>query len=169
MGNLQTDEQLIADQVRVPAALDEVWEAWTTEEGARGFFAPACRINLQPGGAYEMLFDLEAKPGDQGGEGMIVLAVQPKHMLSFTWSAPPHLRTVRGQMTHVVVRMQQTGPQETSIILRHDGWGDSGEWIDAFQYFSRAWSQIVLPRLQYRFEHGPVDWSNPPPFGRDHG
>ncbi|MHC5039210.1 MAG: hypothetical protein ACYTHM_18030 [Planctomycetota bacterium] len=26
----------------------------------------------------------------------------------------------------------------------------------------KAWLQVVLPRLRYRFKHGPVDWRNPP-------
>jgi hypothetical protein len=26
----------------------------------------------------------------------------------------------------------------------------------------RAWKNIVLPGLQYRFEREPVDWNNPP-------
>ncbi len=33
---------------------------------------------------------------------------------------------------------------------------------EAYDYLVRAWSDIVLPRLKYRFEKGPVDWNNPP-------
>lgn len=157
-------ERVIIGQVDVPAPLADVWHAWTTEEGAQSFFAPRCRIDLKPGGTYEMLFDLDAEHGEQGGEGMMVLAVQPKRMLAFTWNAPPDLPSVRGQMTHVVVRMFETEAGDTRVTLRHDGWGDGNEWEDAFQYFSRAWSDVVLPRLRYRFQSGPVDWSNPPTF-----
>ncbi len=157
-------ERAITGQVDVPAPLADVWHAWTTEEGAQTFFAPRCRIDLKPGGAYEMLFDLDAEHGDQGGEGMVVLAVQPKSMLAFTWNAPPNLPTVRGQMTHVVVRMFETDEGQTRVTLRHDGWGDGSEWDDAFQYFSRAWPEVVLPRLRYRFQSGPLDWTDPPAF-----
>jgi len=155
-------ERVIDSEVTVPAPIAEVWEAWTTEGGARTFFAPQCRIELRPGGAYEMLFDLAAEPGKQGGEGMIVLAIDPQRMLSFTWNAPPSLPAVRAQMTHVVVRLSETGTGDTHVTLRHDGWGTGGEWDAAFDYFSRAWSGVVLPRLKYRFAHGPVDWSDPP-------
>jgi uncharacterized protein YndB with AHSA1/START domain len=92
-------EKVITVQIQVPAPVPEVWKAWTTEEGAQSFFAPRCRIDLRPGGAYEMLFDLEAEPGKQGGEGMVVMAVQPERMLAFTWNAPPHLSSVRDQRT----------------------------------------------------------------------
>jgi uncharacterized protein YndB with AHSA1/START domain len=161
--NEQTDiERAITAEVIVRAPLSEVWRAWTTKEGAESFFAPRCTIDLKPGGAYEMLFDLEVEPGKQGGEGMIVLGVQPQRMLSFTWNAPPDLPTVRGQMTHVVMRLFESDAGSTRVTLRHDGWGHGGEWDAAFRYFSRAWGEIVLPRLKYRFEHAPVDWSNPP-------
>ena len=92
---------------------------------------------------------------------MRVMSVQQMKMLSFTWNAPPALSTVRRQRTHVVVRFfaEEAG---TRVTLHHDGWGSGGEWDEAYDYFGRAWKQIVLPRLKYRFEYGPVDWSDPP-------
>lgn len=156
----------ITYEISVPGSLSEVWNAWTTEEGAKTFFAPSCRIELRPGGAYEMLFNLDAPHGEQGGEGMIILSIQPEKMLSFTWNAPPNLATVRGEMTHVVVRLESRGPDETLVQLVHDGWGEDGEWDQAFDYFTRAWGETVLPRLKYRFEQGPIDWEDPPALGK---
>jgi hypothetical protein len=65
-------------------------------------------------------------------------------------------------MTHVVIRIFDAGAGETRVTLRHDGWGEGNEWDEAIQYFSSAWADVVLPRLKYRFESGPVDWNNPP-------
>ena len=161
MGNAQNAERVITAGIDVPSPPADVWRAWTTKEGAERFFAPRCNIDLKPGGAYEMLFDLEAERGKQGGEGMVVLAVQPQRMLAFTWNAPPSLPEVRGQRTHVVVRFF---PDEgrTRVTLFHDGWGSGGEWDKAFEYFQKAWKDVVLPRLKYRFEQGPIDWNHPP-------
>jgi len=159
-------EKQINFQIIIPASLPDVWQAWTTEEGARTFFAPAGNIELKPGGAYEMLFNLAAPPGEQGGEGMIILAVQEEKALSFTWNAPPNLPEVRGQMTHVILYFEEIKPDETLVKLVHDGWGEGGEWDQAFDYFTRAWGEIVLPRLKYRFEEGPIDWDDPPKTGR---
>ena len=159
-------ERVITAEINVSAPLADVWHAWTTKEGAERFFAPRCNIDLKPGGAYEMLFDREAERGKQGGEGMFVMAVQPQRMLAFTWNAPPHLPSVRGQMTHVMVRLTETDAGHTRVTLRHDGWGEGSDWDAAFQYFSNAWADIVLPRLRHRFLSGPVEWSNPPTFGR---
>jgi uncharacterized protein YndB with AHSA1/START domain len=155
-------ERAITGEIVVPANVHDVWQAWVSEAGVLSFFAPACRIDPRPGGAYEILFDLEAAPGQQGGEGMIFLSLQPPRMLSFTWNAPPELPEVRSQLTHVTIWLEPLDDQRTRVTLRHDGWGEGGQWEQAFEYFQRAWLKVVLPRLKYRFVVGPVDWENRP-------
>ena len=154
----QALDRVVRAEAVVDAALNAVWNAWTTEEGAATFFAPACRVEARIDGAYEMFFDLDAPPGQKGGEGMRILAIQPKTLLSFTWNAPPHLPNVRPQRTHVVVRFKELAAGRTQVTLTHDGWGEGDEWDQAFAYFNRAWQQTVLPRLQRRFSVGPVEW-----------
>ncbi|MBN1440051.1 MAG: SRPBCC domain-containing protein [Anaerolineales bacterium] len=155
-------DRTVEGEATVPASIEEVWRAWTTKAGAESFFAPRCEIDLRSGGKYEMIFDPEAAPGKRGSEGAVLLAVQPPAMLSFTWNAPPELPEIRTQRTHVTVRLEKLGASETRVTLRHDGWGEGDGWDAAYEHFQRAWKRIVLPRLRYRFEHGPVDWSNPP-------
>ena len=160
----QTAERVIRATVDVPASVDDVWNAWTTQAGVLNFFAPACNIDIRVDGPYEMFFALDADPGSQGGEGVTILAIQPKKMLSFTWNAPPHLPTVRPQHTHVIVRLHPISSTQTRVTLHHDGWGEGDEWDRAYAYFSSAWQGVVLPRLRYSFEVGPIDWNNPPKF-----
>ncbi len=155
-------ERAIRACIAVDAGLDEVWEAWTTEPGVRSFFAPDCHIELRVDGAYEIYFDPGAEPGCRGAEGVRILALQPKTMLAFTWNAPPHLDQARRQWTHVTVRLRRLEENRTEVTLFHDGWGTGGQWDQAFEYFQRAWIRLVLPRLQYRFSVGPVDWEHPP-------
>jgi uncharacterized protein YndB with AHSA1/START domain len=155
-------ERAIREAVVVDAPVEQVWEAWTTPEGVRSFFAPACNVELRVDGPYEILFDPHAPAGERGAEGMRVLSFQPKTMLAFTWNAPPHLTEVRGQLTHVLIRLRARDDGRTLVTLTHSGWGEGGQWDEAFAYFERAWGQIVLPRLQYRFSVGPVDWDDPP-------
>jgi uncharacterized protein YndB with AHSA1/START domain len=155
-------EKVILAEVTVPAEIGEVWRAWTTEAGARTFFAPECKIKLQPMGAYEMYFDPDSPAGQRGGEGCRILALQPETMLSFTWNAPPSLPDVRGHYTHVVLRLAETPIGETRVTFLHDGWGEGGQWDQAYDYFSAAWKRVVLPRLIYRFTEGPVDWDDLP-------
>jgi uncharacterized protein YndB with AHSA1/START domain len=163
MGDANKD-RVIQKSVVVAAGIDDVWDAWTTEAGIVSFFAPACNIDVRVDGPYEILFDPGAEPGSRGAEGCRVMAVEPKKMLTFTWNAPPHLSEVRKQWTHVVVRFEETGGSTTRVSIWHDGWGEGGEWDQAFDYFMRAWA-VVLSHLEYRFSTGPVDWNNPPKTG----
>ena len=131
--------------VDVDAPVRAVWQAWTTREGIVSFFGSDARIDLRPGGAYEILFG-----NGVGCNGCMVMAVQPERLLAFTWNSPPHLAEVRPHFTHVVLRFEPLGEKHTRVTLHEDGWGDGGEWDKSFDYFSEAWPR-VLKRLQQRF------------------
>ncbi len=154
--------RIINGSVTVPAGKKAVWETWTTEDGIRSFFAPDCKIDPKPGGSFEIYFLPNAEPGLRGADDMVFLALQPYDMISFTWNAPPSLPNVRGHRTSVVVWFREAGDSRTIVTLYHSGWGTGLEWDDAYQYFKKAWNDIVLPRLKWRFINGPVNWQNPP-------
>ncbi|MFC1853720.1 SRPBCC domain-containing protein, partial [candidate division CSSED10-310 bacterium] len=145
--------------VIIEAGLNNVWEAWTTKAGLESFFAPVCHIDLCVDGLYEILFNPDGEPGFRGAEGMRIMAFQSRKMLAFTWNAPPHLTSVRQQLTHVVIRFHELAADQTKVTLHHDGWGQGGEWDQAFDYFTSAWLEVVLPRLKQRFITGPIDWN----------
>lgn len=157
-------ERAIVERVTVKANINEVWRAWTTTEGITSFFAPAANIDLRPGGAYEVFMLPNAKVGERGADGMVLLAVQDKKMISFTWNAPPSLPEARKQRTVVIVRFNPRGEQLTEVTLTHLGFGTvdannkADEWGKAYDYFARAWPN-VLKNLQKRFESGPVNWT----------
>jgi uncharacterized protein YndB with AHSA1/START domain len=163
MNNLGPD-RVIRGEVVVDAPLDEVWDAWTTKEGLESFFASQCNIDLRVGGVFEILFNPNAPEGERGAEDTEIMAFQPRKMLAFTWNAPPSIPEIRRHRTHVVIRLSERPSGRTKVTLFHDGWGEGERWDKAFEYFVGAWNQIVLPRLCHRFEHGPVDWDNPPDF-----
>lgn len=144
--------------------IDSVWAAWTTPEGIKSFFAPACNIEMVEGGPYEIYFDSEAPEGQRGSEGCVVKYINPVTELHFTWNAPPHLPSVRQERTLVKLFMTELSDSETQVKLVHEGWGTGEEWDKAFEYFDAVWGQVVLARLQYRFVNGPIDWDNPPPM-----
>lgn len=150
-------ERALDKSVVVPAGVQAVWQAWTTTEGVTSFMAPAADIELRVGGAYRIYFDPGAEPGQRGADDMRILGLQPMRMLSFDWNAPPSLPQARQQRTFVVVRLHPVDERSTRVTLHHTGWGDGGEWDQAYTYFDRAWTH-VLAALKTRFETGPKDW-----------
>ncbi|WP_425261830.1 SRPBCC family protein [Rubrivivax sp. RP6-9] len=151
-------ERALDKSVVVNATLDQAWQAWTTREGIVSFFAPDARVEARPGGPFEIYIDPGGAPGMKGADDMRVLAVQPKQLLSFEWNAPPHLPEARQQRTVVILRFEPVTDTSTRVRLHHVGWGDGGQWDQAYAYFDRAWGN-VLANLQKRFDSGPVDWT----------
>lgn len=160
--NIHGPHQSITAETLVPAQPDEVWRAWTTEAGLRTFFSPYVEIELRIGGAFHILFNMDAPPGLRGADDMRIMAIDPGKMLAFDWNAPPQLPDIRPQRTHVCVYFEGTCGGDTRVTLVHDGWGLSEPWEAAVDYFSSAWNEVVLPRLRWRFEHGPVDSTHRP-------
>jgi uncharacterized protein YndB with AHSA1/START domain len=156
-GTALAQERTITKQVLVKAPVEAVWQAWTTSEGIKSFFAPDARVEARPDGPFEIYFNPYAPPGAKGGDDMRFLALQPQRMLSFTWNAPPYFPEIRSQRTYVTVRMHPAGAGETHVSLSHGGWGDGGQWDQVYDYFDKAWGN-VLANLQKRFVDGPIDW-----------
>jgi uncharacterized protein YndB with AHSA1/START domain len=164
---METDKKLylttglmIRKIVDVPASVDDTWKAWTTLEGVKTFFAPEASLELAVGGDYEMYFAPESPKGQQGGEGCKILSFVPGEMLSFTWNAPPSMPEVRKERTWVVLTFTPLEGNKTRVSLIHLGWQVGEEWQKALKYFDSAW-EIVLGRLQYRFQNGPINWKSP--------
>ena len=151
-------ERAIDKQAVINATLDQAWEAWTTREGIVAFFAPDAKIEPRVGGAFQIYMDPLAEAGSKGADDMRFLALQPKKMLSFDWNAPPSLPEARLQRSFVIVRFEPVDDQRTKVSIHHTGWGDGGQWDQAYAYFDKAWGG-VLANLQKRFDKGPQDWS----------
>lgn len=158
LGATQAAERAIDKEVVVNATLDQAWEAWTTREGIRSFFAPDAVVEPRVGGAFHIHMDPGGAPGMKGADEMRFMALQPKRMISFDWNAPPHLAQARQQRTFVVVRFEPVSDKITRVMLHHTGWGDGGEWDKSFDYFERAWP-AVLANLKKRFDGQPQDWT----------
>jgi uncharacterized protein YndB with AHSA1/START domain len=147
----------ITKEVTLPVGIDDAWNTWTTKQGLESFFAPECHVELELFGRFEIFFLPDAQPGSRGAENNKILAVEPKRMFCFTWDAPATMPEVRKQRTSVVLKFENLGESKTRISMCHTGWGDGDEWDSAFDYFVDAWD-VVLRRLEIRFEQGPIDW-----------
>ena len=156
------DQSAISHWVDVNASLSDVWHAWTSDEGAQTFFARGSNVNARPDGDYEIFFFPDNEPGNRGAEGTTTLIVEPLKRFAFTWDAPPKWPTIRSQRTVVEVFFESLSENKTRVSLHHSLWGDSKEWNEVREYFAGAWP-VVLKRLKWRFDHGPVNWDNPAP------
>lgn len=149
--------RVLRKEVTVDATLAEVWNAWTTTEGVKSFFAPGARIEATPGGPFEIYFSLHAPEGLRGSENCRVHSVVPMKLFAFEWNQPPSIPALRGVHTLVTLRFEELSASQVRVEMIHSGWGVGEDWDRAYTYFDRAW-EAVLGNLQYRFKVGPVDW-----------
>lgn len=134
--------RIIVASVEVEATPAEIWEMWTTEDGL-SFFAPAARIDLRPGGDYEVYFLPDAPAGQRGSEGTTVLGFQENRMLTITWAMPPYMPEVRPHLTPLTIEIVPVSDTMTSVTLTHTGWGEGGEWDEAYAYFQQNWPLVL--------------------------
>jgi uncharacterized protein YndB with AHSA1/START domain len=144
----------------VDADIQSVWQSWTTADGVRAFFSRDAIVEPRIDGEYSVLFFPENPKGLRGAENMRVVAIEPENRLLVTWNNPPRFETIREQRALVEYRLsnKECG---TLIRIKHFGWGQSEEWSQAREYFQGAW-ETILRRLEYSYEHGPLDWDNLP-------
>ena len=154
LADAEPRERALTHQVVVSASRAEVWKTLTTTDGVTTFFAPNARVELRQGGAYEMYWDMSAKPGTRGSEGCKILSFVPDEMLSFTWNAPPKFPEVRRQRTYVVIQLSDGEKGQTNVRLTNGGYKTGGQWDEAYDYFDQAWP-AVLGNLRERFKSGP--------------
>lgn len=156
---------LLADPARVlqvetvvPAPAAEVWAAWTTNEGAKTFFAPDAKIEPSVDGAYELYMRPEGAPGTRGSEGCVITGLRPGRQLSFTWGFPPSIPSLRQAKATTQVTVDfLPEPGGTRVKLRADGWKQGADWNEGFTATEKHW-KLVLARLSHRFRAGPVNW-----------
>ena len=146
-------ERVLVKEVLVKASLDEVWHAWTTEEGLQ-FVSAQSNVELRRGGAYEWFLDLPPDAnGKRGGEGARVLAYLPKEMLAFSWTFPPSIPELRdaNETTQVIVRFTELADDAVRVQLTAHEWQAGEAWDAGYAYFDNAW-QRVLTALRNHFD-----------------
>jgi uncharacterized protein YndB with AHSA1/START domain len=154
--------RVLTVEIVVNAPIEKAWNAWTTPDGVRTFFAPACTIEPWVDGTYDILFRPNEKPGERGAEGMRILSFEPMKRFAYTWNAPPSLPDIRRQRTVVILDFAPAGTGRTRVRFTQMGWGEGPDWDKAYAYFDNAWNALVLPRFRYAMEVGPIDWNKIP-------
>lgn len=143
--NMKTSDKQIHKVKIINTSVDTVWWKWSTHEGLLSFFGKDNKIELTPGGAFEIYFLMDNAYGLRGSEGCKILSFLPKQMLSFTWNAPPEYKEVRESAYHtwVVVNFNTVTKNETEVTLTHLGWPEDKNWDPVYDYFDIAWETVL--------------------------
>ncbi len=137
-------------EVEVPAAVPEVWKAFSTSEGLSSWLFPHATVDLRPGGDWLVHF-----PGGSTGGGTIESFVPEKEIV-ISAMAPDKFPHVREERTRAVFQFEPRG-NATIVRLTQSGWKSGAEWTSAYEYLVAGNAQL-LATLHKRFVDGPTDW-----------
>jgi uncharacterized protein YndB with AHSA1/START domain len=143
-------EKALRFEVIVPGSLDQVWAAFTTNDGLAAWLWRDVRVDARPGGDWLALF-----PGSTGGGTIVSLA--PKRQLVIAALAPDRFPTVRKERTRATFEFAAVTPDSTDVTLVQTGWKAGDEWDAAYDYLADGNSEL-LNQLYQRFVTGPVVW-----------
>lgn len=146
-------ERRIEKVATVALSREDAYARWSTEAGLAQWWTDQTKIDLRPGGSYEIYMLDDAPAGQRGADWCRVLSFLPGRMLSFTWNAPPQFPTTRPRLTWVVLTFDDAtldgGGAGCRVTLTHLGWPASGlndadsEWPATFDYFDNAWTRVM--------------------------
>jgi len=135
----------------LPGPRAEVWQLFSTGEGWKRAMGVENKIEVRPGGPFELYFRADGPAGERGSEGCTVLSYLPEELLSFTWNAPPDNPNARKKHTWVVIRLDDAGAARTRVRLSHLGFADHAkadpqhteEWKTVRGHFAEAWPRVL--------------------------
>ncbi len=163
-------ERVLQQSVVVNASLEEVWKTFTTSEGLRTFVAPVITVELKTGGDWFANYKVGAKVGDPGTIHNTVLNYLPMEMFSIkiglTEFFPKELRDANSLFE--VITFKEVGPQQVRVTSSVVGWQKGADWDKTYEFFRRG-DEATFKALLWRFQHGPIDWTQKNPYEDAHG
>ena len=153
-------DRAIQLSIDVPAAIHDVYAAFTTTAGFTSWAVPVTQVELRVGGMMESSYDANAKIGDPDNIRNEIIAYVPERLLVIrNVHAPSALQYAElFQRTVTVIEFAALDERHTRVTMTNAGYG-AGEGF-AKLYHNFEWGDAYsLAQLRQRFEHGPVDWS----------
>jgi uncharacterized protein YndB with AHSA1/START domain len=143
-------EKALRFEVIVPGSLDQLWAAFTTNDGLAAWLWRDVHVDARPGGDWLAIF-----PESTGG-GTIV-SLTPKTQLVIAALAPDRFPTVRQERTHATFEFAVATANSTCVTLVQTGWKTGAEWDAAYEYLAGGNAEL-LAQLYQRFVSGPIAW-----------
>lgn len=138
-------------EASIPGTPDQVYRLWTTPEGVKCFLASDTRIDLKPGGRYEMIFDPASDPEGavEGTKGARLLEFTPGKSLTFEWAMPSFAKELNTTPLPTWVEVTfapDPQPRMTRMRLAHRGFGMDPSWDRAYAHYrgsASAWRRVL--------------------------
>lgn len=151
---------ILQQSIIVPAPIETVWAAFTTDDGYEAWAAPFAHIDLRVGGLMETSYMPGAEIGDPDNIRIGIEAYIPERLLVLkTISAPADVASPEMLDRLVsIFEFEPVGEDATRIMVSGVGYGEDEDSLRLRDFFieGNAWS---LRQLHASLTAGPFDWT----------
>jgi uncharacterized protein YndB with AHSA1/START domain len=157
-------DRVLALSTVVDAPVQEVWRAFSTEEGWKSFAVKMARLDFRQGGIIETSYDAAARPGAPGNIRNLILAIVPGRWLVIrNVQAPPGFAHAdEFGRTITAVRFLPEGAGRTRVDMWAVGYRPEPAFQDLFAKF-RMGDAWTLEELRKRFAGTAAGTNTAPP------
>lgn len=148
-------DKIIHCKAIVNGDLSAAFAMFTQSSGITEWLAVGAEVEPFVGGRYELFWDIHNKEVNST-IGCKVTAIEENEMLCFEWKGPVQFAECMNAatpLTHVAVFFTPQGEGTTAIHLVHTGWGKSGQWEEARNWFEAVWGN-ALKKLEDVMRNG---------------
>lgn len=130
---------MIEIRIELPLVKQEAMRYFVEPQLLKRWLCHDAIVNPTVGGAYELFWDLEDR-NHNCTVGCHITSLTEDY-LSFDWKGPINFESFMNvePLTHVVVMFHEKN-NTTTVTLLHSGWQSSEKWLEAKNYFEKAWS-----------------------------
>lgn len=142
-------ERVLMVETTVAQAPERVWKAFSTEEGARCWVAPAVKLDFRNGGSMQSNYDAKAGVGGPGTIRLGITNVIENELLTYqiklTDRFSKQLQAEDGNLQEVI-RLERQPDGGTRVLAQMLGWGTGPEWDKTYDFFAKGndWSMKQL-------------------------
>lgn len=155
------NERILIQETWFSASIDDVWRAYTTEEGWTAWASPKAKIDLQVGGTIRTAYE-----GEVGGDNTITLHIVnyvPRRLLTLRTDVsknwPEIMQKDAAKLSNVIL-FDEAEPGRTRIQSYGIGYTDAPEYDQLMGFFIQA-NEGLFDVLRDYLESGRrFDWSN---------
>jgi uncharacterized protein YndB with AHSA1/START domain len=144
--------ETITTEGMIDAPVADVWSAWTTTSGLKGWLAPHAEIELRIDGLMRTNYDPEGSLGDSGTIENRVLAFDPERMLSIRVATAPANFPFKARVSEMwtVLYFQPTTEGKTLLRIVGLGFGGDAESQKMKAFFKQG-NDYTLTQLRKHF------------------
>jgi len=141
-------QNIIQIKVELNCNVSEAFEFFTVNQKLESWLPEKAEVEPKVGGKYELFWDPKNREINST-IGCKITSIEKDKFLSFEWKGPEMFQSFMNfcdPLTHIVVVFTSSlnDPKKSLVYLFHSGWRDDPEWLEARNYFEKAWSGALI-------------------------